>query len=101
MGKRLSKIYTRTGDDDSTGLGDGARVAKENLRVEAYGTVDETNCAIGAVLAPVLAAVGAIAAMAAKFTIVGRADCTKRGYDRNRFFQVDSEDNLNKVVPLQ
>ena len=41
MGNRLSRIYTRTGDDGSTGLGDGTRVAKESLRVEAYGTVDE------------------------------------------------------------
>ena len=51
MGKRLSKIYTRTGDDGSTGLGDGSRVAKDSLRVEAYGTVDEANSAIGVVLA--------------------------------------------------
>ena len=50
MGNRLSKIYTRTGDDGSTGLGDGSRVPKENLRVEAYGTVDETNSAIGVIL---------------------------------------------------
>jgi cob(I)alamin adenosyltransferase len=50
MGNRLSKIYTRTGDDGSTGLGDGSRVPKENLRVEAYGTVDEANSAIGMVL---------------------------------------------------
>ena len=50
MGNRLSKIYTRTGDDGSTGLGDGSRVPKEHLRVEAYGTVDETNSAIGVVL---------------------------------------------------
>src|SRR6202041_1077834 len=50
MGNRLSKIYTRAGDDGSTGLGDGSRVAKENLRVEAYGTVDETNSALGVVL---------------------------------------------------
>ncbi len=50
MGNRLSKIYTRTGDDGSTGLGDGSRVAKESLRVEAYGTVDEANSAIGMVL---------------------------------------------------
>jgi cob(I)alamin adenosyltransferase len=50
MGNRLSKIYTRTGDDGSTGLGDGSRVAKENLRVEAYGTVDEANSSIGVVL---------------------------------------------------
>src|SRR6201994_1142580 len=50
MGNRLSKIYTRTGDEGSTGLGDGTRVAKENLRVESYGTVDEANSAIGVVL---------------------------------------------------
>jgi len=51
MGKRLSKIYTRTGDDGTTGLGDGSRVAKDSLRVDAYGTVDEANSAIGMVLA--------------------------------------------------
>jgi cob(I)alamin adenosyltransferase len=51
MGHRLSRIYTRTGDDGSTGLGDGMRVPKEHLRVEAYGTVDEANSAIGMVLA--------------------------------------------------
>ena len=47
MGNRLSKIYTRTGDDGSTGLGDGNRVAKNSSRVEAYGTVDELNSAVG------------------------------------------------------
>jgi cob(I)alamin adenosyltransferase len=51
MGHRLSRIYTRTGDDGSTGLGDGMRVPKEHLRVEAYGTVDEANSAVGMVLA--------------------------------------------------
>jgi cob(I)alamin adenosyltransferase len=51
MGHRLSKIYTRTGDDGSTGLGDGSRTAKDSPRVEAYGTVDELNSAIGVVLA--------------------------------------------------
>jgi cob(I)alamin adenosyltransferase len=51
MGHRLSKIYTRTGDDGTTGLGDGVRVPKEHLRVEAYGTVDEANSAVGLVLA--------------------------------------------------
>ena len=50
MGNRLSKIYTRTGDDGSTGLGDGSRVSKDSLRVEAYGTVDELNSSIGLVL---------------------------------------------------
>ncbi len=46
MGHRLSKIYTRTGDDGTTGLGDGSRVAKDDLRVEAYGTSDELNAFI-------------------------------------------------------
>jgi cob(I)alamin adenosyltransferase len=47
MGHRLSKIYTRTGDDGTTGLGDGSRIAKDSTRVEAYGTVDELNAFIG------------------------------------------------------
>lgn len=51
MGNRLSKIYTRTGDDGSTGLGDGSRIEKDSARVNAYGTVDEANSAIGIVLA--------------------------------------------------
>jgi len=51
VGNRLSKIYTRTGDDGSTGLGDGSRVQKDSLRVTAYGTVDELNSTIGMVLA--------------------------------------------------
>src|SRR6185503_12620039 len=51
MGHRLSRIYTRTGDDGTTGLGDGTRVRKDHARVEAYGTVDEANSAIGMVLA--------------------------------------------------
>jgi cob(I)alamin adenosyltransferase len=51
MGNRLSRIYTRTGDDGTTGLGDGARTPKDAARVEAYGTVDEANCTVGLVLA--------------------------------------------------
>ncbi|MGN6728664.1 MAG: cob(I)yrinic acid a,c-diamide adenosyltransferase [Rhodanobacteraceae bacterium] len=51
MGNRLSKIYTRTGDDGSTGLGDGTRVRKDSARVAAYGTVDELNSALGVLLA--------------------------------------------------
>ena len=50
MGNRLSRIYTRTGDDGSTGLGDGDRVRKDHARVEAYGTVDEANSALGVIL---------------------------------------------------
>ena len=44
----LSRIYTRTGDDGTTALGDGSRVAKSDLRLAAYADVDEANCAIGA-----------------------------------------------------
>ena len=51
MGHRLSKIYTRTGDTGTTGLGDGTRVPKTHARIEAYGAVDETNSALGMVLA--------------------------------------------------
>ncbi len=50
MGHRLSKIYTRTGDAGITGLGDNTRVAKDDLRVEAYGTIDELNSAVGLIL---------------------------------------------------
>jgi cob(I)alamin adenosyltransferase len=51
MGHRLSKIYTRTGDNGTTGLGDGSRVDKDSPRVEAYGAVDELNSIIGMILA--------------------------------------------------
>ena len=46
---KLNKIYTRTGDDGSTGLVDGSRLSKDDLRVRAYGDVDETNAVIGLV----------------------------------------------------
>ena len=51
VGNRLSNIYTRTGDEGTTGLGDGSRIAKDSLRIEAMGDVDELNCAIGMILA--------------------------------------------------
>ena len=50
MGNRLSKIYTRKGDDGTTGLGDGSRINKDSLRVEAMGDVDELNSVIGIML---------------------------------------------------
>jgi len=50
MGNRLSKIYTRTGDDGTTGLGDGSRTEKDGLRVSAYGTTDELNSVLGMLL---------------------------------------------------
>jgi cob(I)alamin adenosyltransferase len=45
---RITRVYTRTGDDGTTGLGGGQRVPKDSRRIEAYGTVDELNSAIGA-----------------------------------------------------
>lgn len=51
MAKRLTRIYTRTGDSGSTGLADGSRVAKDSARIEAIGAVDELNSALGVVLA--------------------------------------------------
>ena len=50
MGHRLSKITTRTGDSGETGLGDGARVAKDSARIAALGDIDELNSAIGLIL---------------------------------------------------
>lgn len=54
MGNRLSKIYTRTGDSGTTGLGNGTRVEKDDPRIEAIGTIDELNSQIGLMLAGVL-----------------------------------------------
>jgi cob(I)alamin adenosyltransferase len=51
MGYRLTKIVTRTGDDGTTGLGDGSRTGKDSPRVRALGDIDELNSAIGVVLA--------------------------------------------------
>ena len=51
MGKRLTQIATRTGDDGSTGLGDGTRVPKDHLRIQALGDVDELNSSLGVLLA--------------------------------------------------
>ncbi len=50
MGKRLSKIVTRTGDNGTTGLGDGSRVPKDDARIEAIGAVDELNSLLGLLL---------------------------------------------------
>jgi len=51
MGYRLSKIYTRTGDNGTTGLGDGSRIEKDHPCLEAMGDLDELNCTVGIILA--------------------------------------------------
>lgn len=51
MGHRLTKIYTRTGDNGTTGLGDGSRTPKDSPRIEAIGEIDELNSCIGVLLA--------------------------------------------------
>ena len=53
MGHRLSKIYTRTGDAGTTGLGDGSRVSKDDLRIAALGEVDELNAILGVLRAQI------------------------------------------------
>ncbi len=54
MGHRLSKIYTRTGDTGTTGLGDGSRIGKNSQRIAALGDIDETNSVIGLLLSEAL-----------------------------------------------
>jgi cob(I)alamin adenosyltransferase len=54
MAYRLTKISTRTGDDGTTGLGDGSRVSKASARIDMLGTIDELNCALGLVLTEAL-----------------------------------------------
>ena len=51
MGNRLSKIVTRTGDAGTTGLGDGSRIGKDSLRIDAIGEIDELNSSLGVLLA--------------------------------------------------
>ena len=75
MGNRLSKIYTRTGDDGTTGLFDASRVPKDNLRVAAFGEIDELNSGLGLAAATI------------------RADHTGREWDtlRERIATIQSE----------
>lgn len=54
MGKRLTQISTRTGDDGTTGLGDGSRTRKDSTRIDALGEVDELNSSIGLLLTETL-----------------------------------------------
>ena len=81
MGNRLSKIYTRTGDDGTHGPRRRRRVAKESLRVEAYGAVDEANSAVGMVLAVagLPDAVGAASPRCSTICSISAASCAFPG----------------------
>ena len=65
MGNRLSKIVTRTGDAGETGLGTGARIAKDAPRIDSLGEVDELNSSLGVLLDPWLDLAGLAATMVA------------------------------------
>src|SRR6185369_834778 len=71
----MTKIYTKTGDDGDTGLFDGSRVRKNDLRVEAYGTVDELNAQLGVLIAVLQAGIagGAQKGSEARRTLLERA----------------------------
>ena len=105
MGHRLSKIYTRTGDDGTTGLGDGSRVAKDSLRVEAYGTIDELNSHLGMVLAyPIQPAVHAtLTALQHRLFDLGGELCLpgRRFIDTQHVEWLENElDLLNDNLPM-
>jgi cob(I)alamin adenosyltransferase len=89
------KLYTKTGDDGTTGLFGGARVAKASARVEAYGTVDETNAAIGVARAiPVDGRVDAVLAHIQDdlFTLGAELACVPGREDRLGMALLDDED---------
>lgn len=91
---QLTKIYTRGGDGGKTSLGDGARVVKHDLRVEAYGTVDEANAAIG------LARVHAEALADAMLSRI-QNDLFDLGADLCRPAAKEGEDNALRIQPSQ
>lgn len=74
---RITRVYTRSGDDGTTGLGDGSRVAKDDLRIDTYGTVDELNAALGVAVAAGLDArlVGVLARIQNELFNVGSDLC--------------------------
>jgi cob(I)alamin adenosyltransferase len=107
MGNRLSKIYTRTGDDGTTGLGDGSRADKDCERIEAIGAVDELNSVVGMVLTcelPEIVKDGLTRIQHELFDLGGELSIP--GYTLIKLEQVDSLeellDDLNKdLSPLK
>jgi cob(I)alamin adenosyltransferase len=89
------KIYTRTGDDGTTGLFGGARVRKDSIRVEAYGTVDETNAALGmARVAGLPPGVDAVLALVQEdlFTLGAELACVPGKEDSMKMRLLDASD---------
>jgi cob(I)alamin adenosyltransferase len=107
MAKRLTKIYTRTGDDGTTGLADGSRVGKDGLRIDALGDVDELNSAIGLLLAeelPEPMRAGLLAIQHDLFDIGGELCLPGHGLieERNVRRLEEELDTLNETLgPLQ
>lgn len=81
MGKRLTKIYTRTGDKGQTGLGDGNRVAKTHPRIEAIGAVDELNSALGVLIEELKEENGAVESTDLATTLGFIQNCQHRIFD--------------------
>ena len=73
----LNRIYTRTGDDGTTALGSGERCKKHDLRIEAYGTIDEANSAIGLAVQKEVFALGGVYINQAGADEVTGKDCNR------------------------
>src|ERR1700684_3740193 len=86
----LNRIYTRTGDDGTTALGSGERRPKYDLRIAAYGTVDETNAAIGVVRLH-LAAARDLAAVVGLHRAPARKPDAMRGQNQNDLFDLGAD----------
>jgi cob(I)alamin adenosyltransferase len=108
---RLTRIYTRGGDAGQTSLGDGARVAKHDLRVEAFGTVDEANAAIGVARLDAPSAIDAMLAriqndlfdLGADLCRPGRPDDGKLRVEASQITRLEHEiDQMNAdLAPLE
>jgi len=70
MGNRLSKIYTKTGDQGTTGLGDGGRIGKTEPRVEAMGDIDELNSLLGVLICEISSNEPGSAAMSEELLLI-------------------------------
>ncbi|MEM7755379.1 MAG: cob(I)yrinic acid a,c-diamide adenosyltransferase [Planctomycetota bacterium] len=94
---KLTKIYTKSGDKGTTVLGNGRRVAKTHLRVEAYGTVDEANAAIGVAIVAAKASDGVMAQVARDLELV-QHDLFDVGADLCTPVEADEEDGAKLRV---